>query len=87
METRMMADNDMEMVIVHVDDGTKLGHDRKFTRKDAEKFMAYTPNARIMGDEQPAEEPAPEMAPAAEPAAKAVERAPSNKAAAKAESK
>ncbi len=53
-----MADNDLEMVKVHVDDGTKRGHDRKFTRKDAATFMAYTPNASIVEDAPPAEDEA-----------------------------
>lgn len=70
-----MADNDMEMVTVHVDDGTKRGHDRKFTRKDAATFMAITPGASIVGDTTATEEAAP-----ADPEAKAVDKAPSNKA-------
>lgn len=80
-----MADNDMEMVKVHVDDGTKRGYDLKYTRKDAAKFLAYTPNAQIVEDAAPAEEEAPAEEP--EPEAKAVEKAPANKSQAKAESK
>jgi hypothetical protein len=84
-----MADNDMEMVLVHVDDGTKRGHDRRFTRKDAAKFMAYTPGAKIMEKSAPSEEPAAgAMADdEAAPEAKAVEAAPANKARSRAASK
>jgi hypothetical protein len=71
-----MADNDMEMVTVHVDDGTTRGHDRVFTRKDAAKFMEHTPNAQIMEPEAPAEE---EM-PADEPEAKMMDGPAENKA-------
>lgn len=70
-----MADNDNEMVIVHVDDGTKRGHDRKFTRKDAAKFMEYTTGATIVGDDAVPAEAEPEMA-----EAKAAEAPAENKA-------
>lgn len=66
-----MADNDMEMVKVHVDDGTTRGHDRMFTRKDAERFIGYTPSAKIVDDDAPAEDEDAET--------KMVESAPSNK--------
>lgn len=65
--------NENEMVVVHVDDGTKRGHDRKFTRRDAERFMSYTPGASIVDDREDAQAEQ-------ESEAKAVEKAPENKA-------
>lgn len=58
-----MADEN-EQVKVHVDDGTKRGHDRLMTRKDAEKFIQIDPRATILDapaapEEAPADPPAP----------------------------
>lgn len=65
-----------EMVMVHVDDGTERGQDFKFERKDAERYLAGNPSARIVeagAVKAPAES-------AAEPAeAKAVPAPPENK--------
>lgn len=72
-----MAEN--EMVKVHVDDGTKRGYDLKYTRKDAERYMAYMPNAKIVEDDdnKPAEDDEAEMkmmAPAEDKAMRAPRR-------------
>lgn len=82
-----MADNDMEEVKVHVDDGTTRGHDRIMTRKDAEKFMTYTPAASIVGDEAPSEEDAPVEEDDDQAESKAMSGPPANKSRTKAKDK
>ena len=76
-----------EMVMVHVDDGTDRGQDFKFEKKDADRYLAGNPNARIVGADEIEAAKQAQQADADEPEAKAVEKAPANKSQAKAESK